>query len=91
MMRSLSAVARPTRAYRVTYRDGADGPTFSYLTYAYSVEHAGMKFYDAPDADGWELVSIERPKDPWGKVDKKFDRALKLRDCIARKVDNDAL
>lgn len=67
---------RPTKAFRVVYcNSGPDGGSlnFSYLTYAHSVEHAEMKFYDG-DCDGWELVSVERPKHPDGKVSTQFDR-----------------
>jgi hypothetical protein len=66
---------RPTRRYRVRYSDGPGEPVFTWGTYAYSEEHARENFYDSSDSDGWEIVSVDRPSTPWGKVDTKYDRA----------------
>ena len=46
--------------FELTYRDSCDEfNTGIQSVWAYDVEHAIEKFYDAPDADcGWELVSV---------------------------------
>ena len=53
------------RRYRVRYTDEHDDvcPVFSYTCLAFSREHVEQRFYEAPDADGWKIVSIERVKE----------------------------
>lgn len=47
------------KRYVIRYRDEApESPIFTVKTFAYSVEHAEEKFFDAPDAEGWVIVSI---------------------------------
>lgn len=47
------------RLYEVTYRDQSGDPTMKQRLWAYNLEHLAEKFYDAPDADGWVLVSAQ--------------------------------
>jgi hypothetical protein len=46
------------KLFRIAYRDGAGCPTFTQTCWAYDREHAEERFLDAPDADGWEIISI---------------------------------
>lgn len=46
--------------YEYTYRDVSGSPTFKARAWRYSLEHLRDAFGDAPDADGWELVSAQR-------------------------------
>jgi hypothetical protein len=50
--------------FRVVYRDKYD-PGFgqdSWHTWAYDEEHAENNFWEGPDAEGWEIVSVNRVK-----------------------------
>lgn len=69
-------IVSPTKRFIVKYKGSeGGGPEMNWHTYAYDAEHAGDKFYEgSPDDEGWEIVSIDRPKDPRGKIDTKFDR-----------------
>lgn len=50
--------------YEITYRDYTTYNEIGYdatqRVWAYNIEHAEEKFYDAIDADGWRAVSIRR-------------------------------
>ena len=50
--------------YRIRYRDDGDYgcPIFTCFVRAHDREEAELKFLDAPDGDGWEILSIERLK-----------------------------
>lgn len=48
------------RRYRIVYRDVHDHDNqHSAIWYGMNREHAALRFYDAPDAEGWEIVTIE--------------------------------
>lgn len=69
---------RPTKRFIVTYQGAERDPGMGTMTwgcYAYSAEHAEQKFLDSgADEEGWEVVSVDRPKDGWGKVTTRLDR-----------------
>lgn len=70
-------MSKPTKRFVVTYRGTEDkqGPAFDWRCYAYDSEHAEMKFWDSGAAEeGWEVVSVDRPRTPHGKVDAQHDR-----------------
>jgi hypothetical protein len=48
------------RRFRVAYRDDCDPgcPVFSCVIKAYDRDHVIEKFHDAPDGEGWEILSI---------------------------------
>lgn len=52
--------------FRIGYRDNDDpaSPDFVERTWAYDAEHATDKFYDAPDADGWRITSVDKVRQP---------------------------
>lgn len=69
-------MARPTKRWVVRYDNGPDSgcPTFEYRCFAYDAEHAEEKFYDDPIAEGFHVISVDRPRDGWGKVRTDYDR-----------------
>jgi hypothetical protein len=52
----------PLFRYAIEYRDAYDPccPIFTQHTWAYNLEHAEDRFFDAPDAEGWEILSLRR-------------------------------
>ena len=48
------------KRYRIEYRDDCDPgcPIFKTTIKAYDREHAVERFLDAPDGEGWEIISI---------------------------------
>lgn len=74
-------MSRPTKRYIVSYRNQClpdyhgENPIMQWNCFAYDAEHAGMRFYDGLDSEGWEIVSIDRPRDGWGKVTTRYDRS----------------
>jgi len=52
--------------YRVRYKDENDPgcPVFSCVLEAHSKEHARERFYEGPDGDGWEILTIQEKQTP---------------------------
>lgn len=52
--------------FEIKYRDEGDpaSPTFEQKEWAYDPEHAEDKFWDAPDSDGWRILSITKVREP---------------------------
>lgn len=52
----------PLYLYEVTYTDPSDDGIgqLTQRIWAYNLEHAEEKFYEAPDAEGWRIVSLAR-------------------------------
>jgi len=47
------------RRFRIRYRDLDPAcPEFACTVRAYDREHAEIVFFDAPDGDGWKILSI---------------------------------
>lgn len=48
------------RRFRLTYRDDCDPgcPVFSCVIKGHDQEDAIIRFTDAPDGEGWEILSI---------------------------------
>lgn len=66
---------KPTKRYLVTYTDDCDRTRREiWGCFAFNEEHAAEKFYDSDNGEGWELVSVDRPRDLHGRVDTSRDR-----------------
>lgn len=72
----MSKIDRPMKRWIVRYDDGPSSgcPVMEYRCFAYDAEHAEDKFYDDPMAEGFVVLSVDRPRRPCGKVDTQFDR-----------------
>jgi len=83
---------RPTKRYIVRYQDES-GPSgiIEWWCFAFDALHAEEMFYEGIDSDGWEVVSVDRPKLPCGKVDTQYDRPRTCGRCPldARDPDHD--
>ncbi len=54
---------RPAPRFRIRYTDDGDSsgcPVFSQIVRAWDREAALDRFYDAPDADGWLVLAVDR-------------------------------
>lgn len=74
-------MSKPTKRFVIKYTDANDKgcPVFEWKCYAYDTEHAREKFIESDSEEfgewtGWEILSIDRPRTPFGKVETKFDR-----------------
>jgi hypothetical protein len=66
---------KPTKAWIVTYTDDSDRTRReSWRTYAYDARHAEEKFHDSDSGEGWEFISVDRPRTIRGLVDTRFDK-----------------
>lgn len=53
------------KLFDIEYQDeSGDSPVFTQRVKAYDREHAEMKFYDSPDADGWVILRIRSVATP---------------------------
>ena len=65
----------PMKRWVVTYTDDCDrSRRETWGCYDYDAEHARRKFEDSDNGEGWEFISVDRPRDAHGKVDKSRDR-----------------
>ena len=48
--------------YAIDYTDSHNPccPIFTQCVWAYNLEHAEIKFFDSPDADGWKIITLRR-------------------------------
>lgn len=72
---------RPTKRFIVRYTDENDSgcPVMEWRCFAYDFEHAREKFIESDfdefgDWTGWNVLSVDRPRDASGKVITRFDR-----------------
>lgn len=76
--REITAPKRATKAFEVAYKYDSqpqEHPRFTAFVFAHNQEHAEFVALERYASDGWEVLSVERPRDGWGKVTTKFDRA----------------
>lgn len=68
---------RPTKKFVVTYTDTCDRNRREiWRCFAFDAQHAEEKFYDTfpCEEEGWEFLSVDRPRDVHGRVDTQYDR-----------------